>query len=305
MSLDPVRDDTLTIAVLPDTQQYAAGNPEAFHAMTRWIAEHRELQRIVFCTHVGDVVRHHDRLDEWAVGGAAMSRLDGVVPYGISVGNNDMDEVTGDAAGFCKTFAPRRFEGRPWYGGQIGDNANSWQRIEVAGVKLLFVHLECNAPDAAIAWADEVMAAHPDHRVVVTTHMFLGPIDKPRDKREFFSAPRGVSRWSKCHGAAGNSPQALWDKCLSRHPHVFLILCGDQSRVQAMRMELVGHAGNRVHACLCDYYGAAQGWLRLHRIAPSTGSMQVVTYGAVSGTHCAGTDLVPQADEHAFGLDAG
>jgi hypothetical protein len=303
MHLDLARQDTFTIAVLPDTQQYAAKDPATFHLMTGWIAVNRDAQRIAFCSHVGDVVKDFDRPSQWAVGDAAMARLDGIVPYGISVGNNDMDEPTGDASMFCRTFPPERYRGCAWYGGEFRDNANSWQTIEPMGLPLLFVHLECNAPDPVLDWANQVIAAHPSHRVVATVHMFLAPIEKPRDKNEFFTAPRGVARWAKCHGPAGNSPQQMWDKCLSLHPNLFLLLCGDQSRIQTMRAELRGRHGNRVDVCLCDYYGAPEGWLRLHRFALASRQMEVITFGAVSGTICTGTPLMPRADAHRFVLE--
>jgi hypothetical protein len=294
---------SFTLAVLPDTQQYASENPVRFHAITQWIVEHREEQQIVFCSHVGDVVRHFDRPEEWAVGRGAMSRLDDVVPYGISVGNNDMDEEPGDASWFCRTFPQQRYSGLGWYGGQYRDNANSFQTFEVGELRFLIVHLECNAPDDVLSWADGVMAAHGDRHIIITAHMFLGPLEKPRKKDGYFHDPRGVARWFKCHGEAGNSPQQMWDKCLSRHPGLFLILCGDQSRTQAMRMELTGRHGNRVHACLCDYYGAPEGWIRLHRFTPAQRRMEVITYGVISGTLCEGTPLVPGREHHQFTLE--
>ncbi len=300
MSLPPIPADAFTIAVLPDTQQYTSDNPDALHAMTRWIAEQRDAQRIVFCSHVGDVVRHFDRAKEWSVADEAMSRLDGVVPYGFSVGNNDMDETTGAADWFCRTFPLQRYAGYAWYGGQYRDNANSFQTFEAAGRRFLVLHLECNAPDDVLSWANDVLADHADHHIMATAHMFLGPLEKPAHKQGFFTDPRGVARWSKCHGSAGNSPEQLWDKCLGRHRGLFLVVCGDQSRVQAMRMELIGLHGNRVQACLCDYYGAVEGWLRLYRCTPSLGRMEVFTFGAVSGTLCVGTPLVPESNQHHF-----
>ncbi len=301
--LPPMPAAGFTIAVLPDTQQYAAKNPAGFEAVTQWVADNREEQRIVFCSHVGDVVRHFDRTEEWAVGNAAMSRLDGVVPYGISVGNNDMDEPAGDVSRFCEVFPAKRYTDQPWYGGQYRNNADSAQLFEVDGRLFLILHLECNAPDDVLDWANGLMTEYADRHIIVTAHMFLGPVEKPKHKQGFFTDPRGVAQWSKCHGQAGNSPQQMWDKCLSRHRSLFLILCGDQSRVQAMRMQLTGRQGNRVDVCLCDYYGAAEGWLRLYRFVPAEHRLDGITYGAVSGTPCEGTQLVPDREQHQFAID--
>ena len=60
----PAPEGSFTVVVLPDTQDYAdGGSPsgdysgqEVFAALTQWIVGNREAQRIVFVSHVGDIV---------------------------------------------------------------------------------------------------------------------------------------------------------------------------------------------------------------------------------------------------------
>lgn len=299
--LPPAPPGTFTIVALPDTQKYMAAGPHVFETMVRWVIAHRDDQRIVFVSHLGDVVLDNTP-EEWEMARRIMGQLTDVVPYGISVGNKDMDCLAGDASRFSAAFPASSFTGRSWYGGQIGDNTDSFQLLEVGGRRFIILHLECNAPDRVLDWANQVLADHADRLAIVAAHMFLGPIDEPQTREESFSNRKGVMRWSKCHGPAGHSPQALWDKCFSRHANVLLILCGDQSHTQAMRLTLIGHHGNPVHVCLSDYGGAPEGWLRLYRFEPAAGRIRVFSFGPVSGTLCPGTTLVPDAGQHQFTL---
>ncbi len=242
--LPPAPEGTFSVVAIGDTQNYAATDPETFEAITRWIVDNREAQRIVFVTHQGDIVDRADSREQWENARRAMDTLHGVVPYGLSVGNHDMNGRTGAKPLYEEFFGRERFEGFEWYGGSPDNNGNSFQLISAEGIDLIFVHLECNAPDDVLAWASDVLTAHADRRAVITTHMYLGPLERPTDNAGYFTDPKGRMRWSKCHGERGNTPQQIWDKLISRHPNVILVLCGDQSRTQAMRLQSVGVYGN-------------------------------------------------------------
>lgn len=294
----PAPAGTFSVVAFPDTQRYAAHDPKAFYTMTQWVTDNLERQRIAFVTHVGDVV--DDNIPaQWAVAVRAMARLDGRVPYGISVGNHDLKCAAGDASLFSAMFPASHFAHQPWYGGQIKNNANSFQTFEVGGFKFIVLHLECNAPDDVLEWADGVLAEHADRRAIVTTHMFLGPVTRPEKPEAFFTSPKGVMAWSKCHRKAGNTPVQLWQKCLSKHKNVFLILCGDQSRTQAMHLTLEGRRDNEVHACLSDY---GEGYLRLYRFEPENDRIRVITYSPTARRLCRKTAIVAHEAEHQFTL---
>ena len=92
-----------------------------------------------------------------------------------------------------------------------------------------------------------------------------------------------------------NTPQMVWDKFLSKHDQIFLVLCGHEHG-QAMRVDNNG-AGNLVWQVLADYQdrrqtaidagvklpmgeGIGDGWLRLMTfdMAPGTPQIRVRTY---------------------------
>jgi len=309
--LDSAPDGTFSIVVIPDTQAYLGDcggdgyiNP-VFAAHVRWIEQNLCRQKIVFVSHVGDIVDKADH-SQWQLARSLMDHLHGLVPYGFSPGNKDMTPE-GDSSLFQTYFPAARFAGCPWYGGCFpgsphdpgisGNNANSFQRFEGAGLQLLFLHLECNAPDNVLVWANAVLDAHRDRVAFVTCHMGLGPLHLPSEPDEFFTAAKGRMTWSKIHGERGNSPQEIWDKCYRRHPHLYAVFSGDQVRTQAIRRSSCGDFGNAIHEFTQDY---ATGWLRLYRFQPHLGKLRVITFAPLDETLCLGTALVPDPSEHNF-----
>lgn len=317
--LEPAPNSSFSIVVIPDTQRYqisgkdsAGANPirlsnPIFESWTDWISNHIIEQRIVFVSHVGDIVDVNNR-DQWQVARRCMDKLHGKVPYGISVGNHDMTGE-GNSKLFQEYFAKERFESFDWYGGcyEIDgetqavsvNNANSYQLFEAGGMQFIVLHLECNAPDEVLKWASDVLNQHHDKRAMITTHMGLGPKDRPVKAEEYFTAPKGRMTWTKRHGPRGNSPQQMWEKCFSKHENIFMVCCGDQSRTQAMRQKSIGKNGNTVHEVLSDY---GNNGLRLMRFIPSKNQIKVFTYEPLAKELCQTTSIVKERDQHQFTL---
>lgn len=296
--LGPAPEGSFSIVVLPDTQTYASVKPKIFHAETQWIVDNLDRQRIRFVSHVGDIVDRNVP-EQWQVAREAMDRLHGKVPYGFSVGNHDMVGSTGDCSLFQEYFAASRFDEFPWYASNYKNNANSAQLFSAEGLDFVIVHLECNAPDDTLAWADRVLEEFSARRAIVTTHMYLGPLDRPTTAEGWFDDPKGRMLWKKCHGSRGNSPEEMWQKCFRKHENLLLVLCGDQSRTQAMRRTVEGAGGNMVHEVLSDYH---DGSLRLCRFLPDKDVIEFRTYRPHQDVLCDGTKIVPDPDEHQFRL---
>lgn len=315
----PAPEGTFSIAVIPDTQHYRGGNVAGkssesepvtnpvFASYAGWIAENLEQQRIAFVSHVGDIVDVNNR-EQWSVARSMMDKLHGRVPYGISVGNHDMVR-SGDSSLFQEFFPASRYKDFAWYGGHFksppgrvavsGNNANSFQLFSAEGLDFVFLHLECNAPDDVLAWADEVLKQHSDRRALVTSHMGLGPRGKPKEAQDYFDATKGRMQWKKCHGDRGNTPQQMWDKCFRKHPNLFMICCGDQSRTQAMHQSSFVEHGNLIHEVLSDY---GSNGLRVMRFVPQQNRIEVRTWNPLKNEFCLGTKIVPDAAEHQFNL---
>ena len=288
---------SFSIVVLPDSQSYVDRSPLVFSSQVHWIARHIHQNNIAFVSHLGDVVER-DCPEQWSVADRILTPLDRAVPYGLAFGNHDLGGDSHGAHPRRRPFGTRRFLRQPWYGGGWGDNACSYQLFSACGLDFVVVHLVCNAPDEALGWADHVLERHADRRAIVVTHMYLGLLARDQPAR-------GRCRWSKLFGSHGNTPQQMWEKCFRRHPNVFLILCGDQSGVQAFRQSSRGEHGNRVHEVLSDYGRDSRGlsgYLRIYRFRPRYNVIEVQTYSPYRHRFCEGTPLVPDREAHAFAL---
>jgi len=312
--------ETFSIAVIPDTQHYREQKSKSrsdssksitnpiFEAYAGWIAANLEKQKIVFVSHVGDIVDINNR-EQWTVARRHMDLLHGRVPYGISVGNHDMTRA-GDSSLFQEFFPAERFVRLDWYGGHFrklsgrpavsGNNANSYQLFSACGMDFVFLHLECNAPDDVLAWADSVLKKHSKRRAIITTHMGLGPREKPKKARDYYDAPKGRMQWKKCHGERGNTPQQMWDKCFRKHANLFMICCGDQSRTQALHQSVHGDHNNVVHEVLSDY---GTNGMRIMRFIPNKNRIEVRTWNPITSQLCLETSIVRQAKRHQFNLE--
>jgi hypothetical protein len=261
-----------TIVMLPDTQHYSRKYPELFMAQTQWVRENRDKENIVFVTHVGDVVNDHKKgTNQWVVAQKAMSVLDGVVPWGVAIGNHDYDRTArrpDEATAFLEHFGPQRFRGYSWFGGASTNGLNTCQLFSAGGLDFVMLHLELDVPDFAIAWADEVLRAHPQRAAIVTTHSYLNEVSGVRG----YNAP--VSKY-------GNSAEEVWNKLVRCHPQIFLVLCGHHQRTVAYHQVSTNAAGARVVEMLADYqkgHNGGDAWLRLLRLAPAQGEIRVQTY---------------------------
>ncbi len=323
--LPPLPAGAFTIVIVPDTQDYlGAGtkistragtnlqepvtNPH-LEAQARWIREHVRDQNIVFVSHVGDIVEYN-RPEEWTVAKQHLDTLRGVAPFGLTVGNHDM-AGSGDAILFQMHFPAVSFKQYPWYLGSYeharadqnvsANNVNSAQIFSAGGMDFLHLNLECNAPDDVLAWANNLIARHPERRALITTHMDLGVLDKPKDPEGFIKDAKGRMRWTKIHGKLGNTAEQMWDKCYRKHANLAMVLCGDQSRVTAMRVTDTGDHGNTVHRLLSDYQ--SEPVLRLMRFVASENRVHVVSYEVKREILIDATDYVADRDQHQFTLE--
>lgn len=319
--LPALPDKAFTVVVIPDTQSYHGRGCKAtpnstdpvtnknLEAQVRWIRDHRADQNIVFVSHVGDIVDKNNA-DQWAVAQQHLDLLRGVTPFSLTVGNHDMSSK-GDARLFQQHFPAASFASEPWYLDSYthnrkdqnvsANNVNSAQLFSAGDVAFIHLSLECNAPDDVLAWADALLKKHADRQALVTTHMDLGILDKPKEEKGYIHDAKGRMRWVKIHGDRGNTGEQMWDKLFRRHANLRLIFCGDQSRVTALRLTTPADDGHAVTSLLSDYL--SQPVLRLLRFVPDEKRVHVLTYDVVQQVLVEDTPHVHEPEQHQFTLD--
>ncbi|RZI87737.1 MAG: PKD domain-containing protein, partial [Microbacterium sp.] len=137
-------------------------------------------------------------------------------------------------------------------------------------MEFLLVTLELNPPDGVLAWADRVIDAHPDHRVIVATHAYINTTGALSNQVQRTDQP-------------GNSGAQVFQKLIRPHCNVFLVVNGhfsDGTLGEARRSDQ-NACGGTVHGILTDFQGrpnGGDGWLRYYRFVPASNEIEAVTY---------------------------
>lgn len=268
-----------TLVLLPDTQYYVccgAVNLDFFASQIRWIAQQKDARCIAFVLHEGDCT-DGNTLGEWIFFKIILRQLDGVVPYAIAVGNHD-GLMTGrsNTGPFNDFFPVSLFQSLPTFGGVFETNRmdNCYHRFSAGGVDWLILVLEFGPRDEVLAWANQVVAAHPDRRVILLTHTHVYS-----DETLHGSLPS--HSWKPADYGRGNNGVEVWDKLVSRHANIAFVFNGHVLNDGAGQVTGVGIHGNPVRQMLANYqmlpYGGS-GYLRVLEFIPAEDRLVVRTY---------------------------
>lgn len=237
-------------AVFPDTQYYAQDYHTVFVRQFQWVAERAEEDNIVLALHLGDLT--DDNIPaQWARVAEAFSLLDGVMPYMVAQGNHDMTaNGGGQAADRLSTRINDYFpvESMPWVKGTFpeGRIENSYATFEFQGERFLIVSLEFGPRDEALAWANDVVSAHPDHTAIMITHSNINSAGNRTESATGY--PIAQNKETTVNGA-----QAVWTKFTRNHANMLMTLSGHIHSDAIPRRISQGRNGNLVYEMLIDY----------------------------------------------------
>lgn len=246
-------DGKFSIVIIPDTQQemferipaqHGAVPITRFRNRIQWIVDNKEKFDMRFVLHTGDLVNWEDddEQSQYKVADDGLKPLDGVLPYAIALGNHDTHAV-GPRGGsardtahtreyvrkttvFNSFFPTKRFPGAVFYEPNKVDNA--YQTFEACGAKWMVFNLELWPRKSAIDWADEMIAKHPDHNVIIGTHMYLNG--------------NGAIATNSDYGE--RSPQYLFENLIKKHPNIKMVFSGHTGRIND-RTD-TGEHGNKI-----------------------------------------------------------
>lgn len=286
--------EPFTVVALPDIQNYTNRTRGPMIArQTTWIADQRAAMNTQFVVQLGDLVASWDYAGHWPWASDGLKVLeDRRVPYAIVPGNHDFDNATGAFTEYDRWFPVSRLANAARtpstasYGGymgqdQFGDdpvdrrNMNNYSLFSAGGVDWLVLGLEWEAPATALAWADRVLAAHPDRQVIMFTHSFLN-LDGTRR-----TAPQ----------RPGGTPQeTLWRDFVRTHCQVRMVLSGHENKgdLGEARRTDANACGKPVHQMLSNYQArtnGGDGWLRTYRFDPARGTVTADTYSPILDRH--------------------
>lgn len=292
---------TFSLAVIPDTQ-VETNDPKNTLFLNRvdWLTRHKSTLNVAYALHTGDMT-NWGWLDAPQIERAqqAMARVRNAgIPYALTVGNHDTRAVGwngiagssgyGGSAYMYNPECPGRLgeaECKSWLlvrhteafnkafplssmggvGGayEAGKSDNYWTTFEAGGTKWLVLTLEPWPRKSVVTWAQNVLATHRSHNVIIQIHHYLTKTGTVSDSNA---------------GYGDTSPQYLREKLVAKYPNVKLIFSGHTGAF-AQRVETV--SGNRVAAFVGNDLGAGTNPLRIVTIDTRTGRLVNTVYNPV------------------------
>lgn len=226
-------------AVVGDTQTMNEDDPEAMEALYDWILENKEEQKIEYMIGLGDITDNSTDA-EWEHANAYIGKLNGEVPYTLVRGNHDdLDDFNSNLHnGFYETTVDGLMN--------EDDLTNSYRCMNIHGTDYMFLTLDFAPSEAVLEWADEVIEAHPDHRVIAVTHAYMYRDGTTIDDGDCYP-PTYYSGYVDAQNG-----DDMWEKCFSKHENVVMVLSGHDPWQHIVYRQDEGENGNTVTQMLID-----------------------------------------------------
>ncbi|GAA1389367.1 metallophosphoesterase [Luteococcus peritonei] len=266
-------DGRFSLAVIPDTQNEttSATGLQRMVARNQQILAQRASRDTRVALQVGDIVNwdtaEHDQYQRAEQGMAVLERAG--LPWVGTIGNHDA-QATGPGGSArpgvdtraalretsvynryfdASSFVLRRGTESP------GVEDNSFHTFRAAGADFLVLTLELWPREDKLAWAEQVVAQHPQHNVILLTHNYLA----------------GDGRVASDNGGYGDLPvSAVRQRLVAPHPNVKLVLCGHVGVDRALVEDFPGH---RVVALQNNYDNLTDALLRMVEVDVAGGSL--------------------------------
>ncbi|MDQ8207422.1 SUMF1/EgtB/PvdO family nonheme iron enzyme [Coraliomargarita sp. SDUM461003] len=280
-------EEVFTVIALPDTQNYVNNDSRAeiYKSQTQWIVDNIVTENIKFVTHLGDIVNNQYSDDHWTRANAAMDLMNDQIPYGTSPGNHDLSDKYIEHYGPSASRWVNPADGQiyDWYRGSSPTGWSDYQVITVNGREWMYLHMDIDARDQDIAWAQAVLDAHPTTLTVLTTHNYLAE-SGGSGKSGSGTGERGRVPLLWVSGADRNTANEVFDTLVYPNNQIFMVICGHNFAIY--NLEETNAAGNVVHEVLVDYQtlpNGGNGFLRIMEFQPSAGKVVHSTYSPYLG----------------------
>ena len=284
-----------SMVVMPDTQNYSKDTRDLpiFSQITNWIKYNRDDYGIQVVLQEGDVVNQNSQStpttgnqsanQQWANAKAAMSVLNGQVPYIMSAGNHDLGTTSAQNRNtqFNTYFKAQDnplvdpAQGGILKGYQVpGELQNAYYEVHAPdGRNLLIFSLEFWPRQATVIWANQIAALpqYADHTAVLLTHSYLNPDSTLAD-----GTPDGYPV-----GVDGNDGKELWNELVKLQPNFEMTLNGHVGGDGVGYLRSGGSQGTIVHQMVFNTQfetNGGNGWIRVLEFLDDGTTVHVRTY---------------------------
>lgn len=248
---------------MSDTQYYSKSFPYIYQDIVKWIADHKEDNKIKYVIHTGDIVDNADQEYQWIEADKDMKVLENAqIPYGVLAGNHDVGHQNNDYSYYTKWFGEDRFKDQPTYGESYENNRGHYDLVSSNGNDFIVVYMGWGYGDKEIDWINEVLKKYPNRKAILNFHEFM---------------------------LVSNNRAPMADKVFERvikpNKNVIAALSGHyhdaELKVDPIDDNGDGVADRNVYQMLADYQGAPEGglgYIRLMQFDMAHGKINMKTY---------------------------
>ncbi len=238
-SREDVTDFAYSMAIIGDQQVVSIKYPDLLHEMYDWILANKDIHKIKYVLALGDITNNRDNVAEWTLVASQFKRLGGILPMAICRGNHDYSEPFNTYLNFegYTSDIVGRYEGKM---------DNHYKVAKIGNTDYLFMVLDYGPDDAELAWASEITAAYPNHKVIVITHGYMNDDQTTTDANDS-TAP------STNYGV--NDGVDMWEKYVRKHENIVMVLSGHIDSDYTYATKAVGDHGNVVTQMLINPQG--------------------------------------------------
>ena len=235
------------IAFIPDMQYMTQNNPTGLQTMITWLVENGKSKNIQYIIGLGDITNSNAQR-EWSTVVRQTNKLNGYIPYALVPGNHDV-LLNSRQELFNKTYAVKTgyyYKQVDTTGGFFDPESvrNTYMTFSVGEIDYIIIVLDFGATDDILAWAGEILDAHPNHRAILATHGYLNSDGTTLDSNDYASPDE--------YDSVLNSGEATWQKLVSKHENIDMIVSGHMSHDTIVVTPREGDAGNTVYQILMD-----------------------------------------------------
>ena len=251
------KDYDYSMMVLGDTQAMNYGDYRGdMTAIYDYIVANAEAQKVVHVAHLGDICQKAGAT-EFERAKAEYKKLDEAgIRYSVLAGNHDFSN--GLSNNWNKVFGANATDGvayaEQYFSSSNPETALCTAHTFTAGaLDYLLVTISFNATQEDIAWADEVIASHPYHNVIISTHAYRNANGAQSPMGSYVGA--GEYNWvdGSMYGEedTDNEIDGLED-LVTRYKNVVLTLNGHHPTRKIEYFETTGDHGNKVVNLVID-----------------------------------------------------
>lgn len=284
-----IQSQKITWVILPDTQTYAEKYPEILHAQIDWIVD--KAKDIAFVIQPGDLTQSNNE-EEWQIVREAFQKLDGKVPYTLTVGNHDMGSVPGKFADvrntelFNQFFSFSEMASLPAFAGAFEEDKldNVYYLTKNGGIDWLILSLEFGPRNSVLEWASKIVSENPKKVVVLNTHAYMYSDSTRQGPGDYWRA-QGYGIGQDTGSDAVNDGEDIWEKLVKKHPNIRFVFSGHVLNSGVGTLVSINEAGYPVYQFLANFqegvHGSVKGgngWLRILTFDLKKQILRVETY---------------------------